>query len=56
MLVGELGGGDVQDARDETFVDQRLHRLPAVAGGVEHQDLAARALERQSRALDARAW
>ena len=54
MLVGELGGGNVQDPRDETFVDQRLHRLPAVAGCVEHQDLAARALECQARALDAR--
>ena len=41
QFVGQLGGGDVEDPGDQAIVDQRLHRLAPVAGGVEDQHLEA---------------
>ena len=40
-LVAQLGRGDVEHAGDEAAGDQRLHRAPAGAGGVEDQHLVA---------------
>ena len=54
MLVRELGGREVQHTGDESFTNERLHGLSAIAGRMEDQDLTARALQRLSRALDAR--
>ncbi len=36
-VIGDLGGGHVEDPDDQSRVDQLLHRLPAGTGGVEHQ-------------------
>ena len=36
-VIGDLGGGHVEDPDDHSRVDQLLHRLPAGTGGVEHQ-------------------
>ena len=54
VLVRELGGRDVQHAGNDAFADQRLHGLSAIAGRVKDQHLTARALQRLTRALDAR--
>ena len=54
LLVGELGRRHIEHSGDQPLGDQRLHRLAAVAGGVEDQHLEAGALEHRARPLDAR--
>src|SRR5690606_21570954 len=49
QIIGELGGRDVEHTAEETALHQRLHRLPAGAGGVEHQDLVALLLQHLTR-------
>ena len=53
--VADLGGRDVDDARQQPRVDQLLHRLAADAGGVEHEAVVL-ALELGGDLLHARAW
>ena len=45
QLVRPFRGGDVEDPGDESAVDERLHRAPTGAGGVEHEHLVARGLD-----------
>ena len=54
MLVRELGGREIQHTCNQAFVYERLHRLSAVAGGVEDEHLTAGALEPLFGALHAR--
>ncbi len=46
MLVRELGGREIQHTGNQAFVYERLHRLSAVARGVEDEHFTAGALER----------
>ena len=52
QLIRPLGGGHVEGTLDEAVLDEALHRLPAGAGGVEHQHLVALPLEDGSRGVD----
>ena len=53
QLVGPLRRRHVEDARDGPRFDERLHRAPAGAGRVEHEDLVSLGLQALPRALDA---
>jgi hypothetical protein len=54
QVVGNLGGGNVQNAADQTGLDQFLHGLAAGAGGVKDQAIVAARLERLADGRDAR--
>ena len=53
-VVGELGRRHVEDRGDEAAVDERLHRLPARPGRVEHEHLVADLFEYLARACNTR--
>ena len=52
-FVGELRRRHVEHAGDEPAAHERLHRLPARAGGVEHEHLVAELLQPLARGRDA---
>ena len=53
QLVGPLRRRHVEDARDRSRFDERLHRASAGAGRVKHEDLVSLGLQALPRALDA---
>ncbi|HVK02569.1 MAG TPA: hypothetical protein VM490_03790, partial [Armatimonadaceae bacterium] len=54
QVVAQLGRRRVQDAGEEAALDERLHRLPARARGVEDEHLVTPLLERLARPRHAR--
>jgi len=54
QFVGQFGRGDVEHPREHAVIDQRLHRQPACAGGVEHQHFVASFLEHLPCSVDTR--
>ena len=53
-LIGPFGRRHVEDARHGAAFDQRLHRPPASACGVKHDDVAASRFDEATGPLDAR--